>query len=175
MRHASLLSEPMSPLSNVLCVASPLLCHVPVAQQQQPLTAVWNLCDSLFFFSLSFHSFSTCFPLSHRLWRLSLCLLRCLSPQPPPFLSVVAHFVFSCCFTLCFGLFLSIRLINWLFTSVFMVVRVIAADSPSNHLQNQLWPSNLAQLLCYYCIKYISKYKHICIVDKGRNKIGIGN
>lgn len=57
----------------------------------------------------------------------------------------------------------------------FMVVRVIAVDSPSNHLQNQLWPSNLAQLLCYYCIKYISKYKHIYIVDKGRNKIGIGN
>lgn len=38
-----------------------------------------------------------------------LCLLR----LTPPFLSVaVAHFVFSCCFTLCFGLFLSIRLLS---------------------------------------------------------------
>lgn len=88
-----------------------------------------------------------------------LCLLR----LTPPFLSVaVAHFVFSCCFTLCFGLFLSIRLLSTdyspqLFFCLFACACVcvilyvlcdISVDSPSNHLQNQLWPSNLAQLLC---------------------------
>lgn len=99
VRHASLLSELKTPLSSVPCVRAPHFSGM-FQQPQQPQQLkefYWH-----FFFLFSYSPFMC---LWHRLWRhtQSLCLLR----RSPPFLSVsVAHFVFSCCFTLCFGLFL---------------------------------------------------------------------
>lgn len=147
--------------------------------QQRSSNSLLQLCEicvTLLYFSSLFLSIRFLRAFSFHI-DFGVCLFVYCVVCPPS--ATISFCCCALCFQLllysCFGLFLPIRLINWLFTSVFMVVRVIAADSPSHHLQNQLWPSNLALLLCYYCIKYISKYKHIYIVDKGRNKIGIEN